>query len=87
MLLETVAHMHTRTARIHIHSHTHTHTCIATHSHIYRSVTFPNVDNFDLVLPVLLIGAKCDLQDERAVFFTEGLQLAGKYQCPFLEIR
>ncbi|GMM38803.1 Ras family GTPase [Saccharomycopsis crataegensis] len=36
-------------------------------------------------VPVLLVGNKCDLEDERQVSYDEGLDLAKQFNCPFLE--
>jgi|EP00505_MAST-04D_sp_SCG-Rhode-Island_P004048 Ras-related protein Rab-8A len=33
----------------------------------------------------ILVGNKCDLEDERQVTFEEGTQMAAEYQIPFLE--
>lgn len=36
-------------------------------------------------VPVLLVGNKCDLEDERQVSYDEGLELSKQFNCPFLE--
>jgi len=36
-------------------------------------------------VPMVLVGNKCDLKDERQVELTEGAELAKKWDCPFFE--
>ncbi|ODV63820.1 Ras family protein [Ascoidea rubescens DSM 1968] len=36
-------------------------------------------------VPVLVVGNKCDLEDERQVSYEEGVALARTFACPFLE--
>merc|ERR1712000_800927 len=36
-------------------------------------------------IPMVLVGNKCDLEDQRVVLKSEGEQLATKYKCPFFE--
>merc|ERR1712137_718142 len=36
-------------------------------------------------IPMVLVGNKCDLEDQRVVLKSEGEQLAEKYKCPFFE--
>ena len=36
-------------------------------------------------VPFVLVGNKCDLEDERQVDTVRGAELAAKYNCPFLE--
>jgi GTPase KRas len=35
--------------------------------------------------PMVLIGSKCDLENEREISFEEGFELATKYGIPFFE--
>lgn len=37
-------------------------------------------------LPKLLVGNKCDLQEERKVGAEEGRLLADEYRCTFMEV-
>jgi GTPase KRas protein len=39
-----------------------------------------------LPTPMILVGAKCDLQDQRQVYTTEGTELAGSWNIPFIEV-
>ena len=34
----------------------------------------------------MLVGSKCDLEDERQVPIDDGRQLAAKFQCSFMEV-
>merc|ERR1711941_12547 len=36
-------------------------------------------------IPMVLVGNKCDLEDQRVVLKSEGEQLAEQYKCPFFE--
>lgn len=37
-------------------------------------------------VPIVIAGAKCDLEATRTVFPSEGSELAKYYNCPFLEV-
>ena len=36
-------------------------------------------------VPIVIVGNKCDLKEDRDVTFEEGKQLADKWGCPFYE--
>jgi GTPase KRas protein len=64
---------------------------------VYNIISRPTFDEvsvlYDKILrtkdtdkvPVVLVGNKCDLKDERQVEYTEGADLAKQWSCPFFE--
>lgn len=48
----------------------------------WRETVDKNVGN---ILPILLIGNKVDLKDERVVSIEKGNEMAGKLRCPYIE--
>lgn len=38
------------------------------------------------VIPIILVGNKCDLTEERTVQYSQGHAIAKKYACPFYEV-
>eukprot|EP01095_Lingulamoeba_sp_RSL-Kostka_P009188 TRINITY_DN3152_c0_g1_i2.p1 TRINITY_DN3152_c0_g1~~TRINITY_DN3152_c0_g1_i2.p1 ORF type:complete len:117 (+),score=32.29 TRINITY_DN3152_c0_g1_i2:430-780(+) len=42
-----------------------------------------NEENIDL--PIVIVGNKCDLDNERGVETSQGLDIAREYDCPFYE--
>jgi len=64
---------------------------------VYNIISRPTFDEvsvlYDKILrtkdtdkvPVVLVGNKCDLKDERQVEYSEGAELAKQWGCPFFE--
>jgi len=64
---------------------------------VYNIISRPTFDEISILydkilrtkdtdkVPVVLVGNKCDLKDERQVEYSEGAELAKQWACPFFE--
>ena len=55
--------------------------------HIYSTIFISNILKMhrNSQVPMILVGNKCDLEDERVIGVKQGLNLSSKWNCQFME--